>query len=260
MRARLQRSLQSLSGAGEPGPEAPVLAPLPSGTGPPAPRPLSPEVRDRLEHRLRPPGPDRQPGRWKRMVPGAGVAAAIAVLAAIVVPQLVNSPSRPRGTFAAKAAGPSRARLGLSHPSTAPNGRSGGKGEGVPGGVPGRSGPARFAPSRSGPAPVPGRAERGPTAPSSSVPSSSVPSSSVPSSSVPSSSVPSSSVPSSSVPRSGVARPGVARPGVGVPGPATGPQVSGRPAAVPGPVAAVVEPPVVTGVRPGRALTAEATG
>ena len=39
-------------------------------------------------------------------MPGAGVAAAIAVLAAIVVPQLVNSPAKPGGTVAVKAAGP----------------------------------------------------------------------------------------------------------------------------------------------------------
>ena len=163
LRARLERSLVDIS----------------ANT---APRPLSPEVRDRLESSLRRPGHARRTGRWKRIVPGAGVAAAIAVLAAIVVPQLVNSPNRSGGTVAARAAGPTVARLGLSVPPAAvSNGPSGRKGGGVPTGVARHAGPNRFAPGATSGAPlVPRRALPSRTVPSRTVPSRTVPSPVVP--------------------------------------------------------------------------------
>ena len=166
LRARLERSLLGLSESREPTepPPPPFMLPVPATEPPPAPRPLSPEVRDRLENSLRRPRRARPAQNWKRIIPGAGVAAAVALLAAIVVPQLVTSSGRPGGTLAAKAAGPSVARLGLSPPSTAVSyGLASGKGRGAPGRVPGHSGPARFAPSRSGTTPlVPGPAVPGP--------------------------------------------------------------------------------------------------
>jgi hypothetical protein len=153
LRARLERSLLDISANS-------------------APRPLSPEVRDRLESSLRRPGHARRTGRWKRIVPGAGVAATIAVLAAIVVPQLVHSPDRPGATVAARAAGPTVARLGLSVPPAAVrNGPSGGKGGGVPAGVARHAGPDRFSPGATSGAPlVPRRALPSRTVPGPVVP------------------------------------------------------------------------------------------
>ncbi|MGO9657070.1 MAG: IPT/TIG domain-containing protein [Acidimicrobiales bacterium] len=233
LRTRLERSLIGLAGdtgpaAAAPAPHlAPVPAPVPAvaaaaSVPAPAAKALSPEVRDRLENSLRP-SRNRAARNWRVVVAGAGVAAAIAVLAAILVPQLVNSPSRPGGTVAAKAVVPSVARfgLGVAPSSRAPSARPpGGKSQGGPGGGPGRpprarSGPARFAPSRSGAVPL-------------------VPGPVVPSSALPSSVVPSPAVPSPAEPSSGAA----------------GPAVTGRPATAPGPMAAVVEAPTVSGVSP----------
>jgi hypothetical protein len=220
LRARLERSLLALSGTAEgsvAGPAA-ALPPGPSGglvpsEGPP-PRPLSPEVRERLESTLRRRRPAGPAGPWERYLPVAGVAAAIVVLAAIVVPQLVGRPSRPSGTVAARAPRPPAALFGLSPVSTgAGNGRPGGKGRGLPGGVPGHAGPARLAPSRRAAAPsVPGTASPG-TA--SAAPT---------------------TVLSPAVPPTGVPAPTVTG------GPATAP--------VPGPAAAVMEAPAVSGVSP----------
>ena len=90
------------------------------------------------------------------------------MLAAIVVPQLVNSPNKPGGTVAARAAGPPAARLGLSVPPAAVSyGPSGRKGRGVPTGVARHARPNRFAPVATSGAPLvprralprPGRAE-----------------------------------------------------------------------------------------------------
>jgi hypothetical protein len=70
-------------------------------------------------------------------VPGAAVAAAIAVLAAIVVPQLVNSPSKPGGTFAAKAAVPGSAAPGRAAPDQSAPAATGTTVTGHPAAVPG---------------------------------------------------------------------------------------------------------------------------
>ncbi len=178
LRARLEESLLGLARV-----EGPPVA---------GRRPLSPEVRDRLENSLLPSAPARAGHRrnWKLVVPGAGVAAAIAILAAIVAPQLVHGPSRPGQTFAAQAAGPSVARPRLSPAaSVALKGPAGAKSKGVPAGGPARSGPVRYAPS-GGP---------------------------------------------------GTAGPSRVGPGTRGPGPAL---------PVPGPVAAIVEVPVVRGVSP----------
>jgi hypothetical protein len=166
-----------LAGSDRPRPLTPVLRArlertLLAVSGDTAPRPLSPAVRDRLESSLRGPGGTRRTDRWKRIVPGAGVAAAIAVLAAILVPQLVNGPNRPGGTVAARAAGPTVARLGLSAPPVAvSNGPSGRKSRGVPAGVARHAGPNRFAPgATSGASLVPRRALPSRTGPGPVVP------------------------------------------------------------------------------------------
>jgi hypothetical protein len=193
LRARLEERLLGLAG---------VEGPAAAGR-----RPLSPEVRDRLENSLRPSAPARAGHRrnWKLVVQGAGVAAAIAILAAIVAPQLVHGPSGPGQTFAAQAAGPSVARPRLSpSASVALTGPAGAKSKGVPAGEPARSGPVRYAPSggpgTAGPSRV-GPGTRGP----------------------------------------GRVGPGRVGPGTRGPGPAL---------PVPGPVAAIVEGPVVSGVSP----------
>ncbi len=89
-------------------------------------RPLSPEVRGRLESTLRPQGPRR---KWTVMAPGLAAAAAIVVVAALVVPGLVHkSPSTPVNNVALPAQHPSavpRAAVRATVPSFA---RSGGTG------------------------------------------------------------------------------------------------------------------------------------
>jgi hypothetical protein len=86
-------------------------------------RPLSPEVRGRLESTLRPPGPRR---KWTVMAPGLAAAAAIVVVAALVVPGLVHkSPSTSVNNVALPAEHPSarpRAAVRASVPSFAGNG------------------------------------------------------------------------------------------------------------------------------------------
>ena len=115
-------------------------------------------------------------------MPGAGVAAAIVLLAAIVVPQLVNSPNKPGGAVAARAAGPTAAHLGLSAPpagvSFGPTGR---KDRGVPAGVARHARPNRFAPVATSGAPLvrrralPDRAVPARTVPARTVPARTVP-------------------------------------------------------------------------------------
>ncbi len=81
-----------------------------------AARPLSAEVRGKLETSLK---PERHRKKWTVLMPAIGVAAAIVIAAAVAVPALVHGArTSTTGTFSANAAGPLARRSGLFvHPS-----------------------------------------------------------------------------------------------------------------------------------------------
>jgi IPT/TIG domain len=74
-------------------------------------RPLSAEVRGKLETSLK---PERHGKKWAVLMPTVGAAAAIVIAAAVAVPALVHGTrTSTTGTFSANAAGPSPKRSGL---------------------------------------------------------------------------------------------------------------------------------------------------